>query len=325
MRAVVFDKPGDESVMRVDEVPDPELGPGRVRIEVAAAGVNRADLLQRRGLYPPPAGASTTLGLECAGTVLEVADDVERIRVGEPVMALLAGGGYAGQTVVEAECVLRVPPNLNLTQAAAVPEVYLTAYLNLVELGGLESTSTVLVHGGSGGVGTAAIQIAKRTGARVLVTAGGEERCRRCVEIGADAAFNHRSDDFVKRCLDHTGGGGVNVVLDCIGAEYLSRNLEILKQDGRLVVIGMMGGARAELDLARLLTGRLTVIGSTLRGRSPVRKGRLIAAFLERHGEALTSGEIRPIIDRVLPIDEVAEAHRALAAGEIFGKIVLTI
>jgi putative PIG3 family NAD(P)H quinone oxidoreductase len=325
MRAVVFDEPGDESVLRVDEVSEPELRPGTVRIEVAAAGVNRADLLQRRGLYPPPVGASTTLGLECAGTVLEAAGDVEGIRVGEPVMALLTGGGYAEQAVVEAECLLHVPSNLNIIQAAAVPEVYLTAFLNLVELGELEPGSTALVHGGSGGVGTAATQIGTRAGARILVTAGSDERCRRCAEIGADAAFNHRAEDFVARCLDHTGGGGVDVVLDCIGAGYLSRNLEILKPDGRLVVIGMMGGARAELDLARLLTARLTVIGSTLRGRTPKFKGGLIGRFLDRFGPDMESGAIRPVIDRVLAIEDVAEAHRALAAGEIFGKLVLKI
>jgi len=325
MKAVLFDQPGDESVLHVGEAPEPEMAPGQVRIGVVAAGVNRADLLQRRGLYPPPPGASPILGLECSGTVLESAGDVAGFRVGEPVMALLAGGGYAEQAVVDATCVLRVPRSLELPLAAAVPEVYLTAYLNLVELGGLAAGGTALVHGGSGGVGTAAIQIGRRLGACILVTAGGSERCRRCERVGATAAFDHRSEDFVERCLDHTDGGGVDVVLDCIGGEYLERNLKVLRRDGRLVVIGMMGGARAELDLVALLSRRLSIVGSTLRSRASADKGRLISRFLDRFGSALDSGAIHPIVDHVLPIERVADAHRAMAAGEVFGKLVLTL
>jgi putative PIG3 family NAD(P)H quinone oxidoreductase len=325
MRAVVFDEPGDEDVLRIDEVEEPAPGPGQIRIAVAAAGVNRADLLQRQGLYPPPPGASPLLGLECAGTVLDTAPGIDGFAAGDRVMALLTGGGYAAQAVVDARCVMSTPPALDDIEAAAVPEVFLTAYLNLIELGGLGHHQIALVHGGSGGVGTAAIQLARRIGASVIVTAGSDDRCRRCLDLGADAAVNHQTGDFVQVCLDRSDGRGVDVVLDCIGARYLDQNLRALADDGRLVVIGMMKGARGELDLARLLSRRLSVIGSTLRSRSAAFKGRLIGAFLDRFGSELASGTIRPIIDRVLPIEQAAQAHRSLAAGEIFGKVVLEL
>lgn len=323
MRAVIFDEPGDEGVLRVAELPPPELGEGEVRISIAGAGVNRADLLQRRGLYPPPPGASEIIGLECAGTLTEVGLGVDDLAVGDRVMALLAGGGYATETVVPSICAMRTPQNFTDLEAAAVPEVFITAFLNLFLIGGLDSNSTALVHGGSGGVGTAAIQLAKSAGARVLVTAGSEDRCRACLELGADAAFNYRESDFLTSALDATAGHGVDVVLDCIGGEYLDRHLDVLATNGRLVVIGLQGGAHAEIDLTRLMRKRLTVTGSTLRARPIEEKGRIIGEFIRRFGPDLVTGAIRPIVDRVLPLEEVAEAHRLLAAGEIFGKLVL--
>jgi NADPH:quinone reductase-like Zn-dependent oxidoreductase len=238
-------------------------------------------------------------------------------------MALLTGGAYATETVVPSVCVMRTPQNLTDLEAAAVPEVFITAFLNLFLIGGLESGSTALVHGGSGGVGTAAIQLAKCAGARVFVTAGSEDRCRACLALGADAAFNHRQDDFSAATLDATDGHGVEVVLDCIGGAYLDRHLDVMAPCGRLVVIGLQGGAQTEIDLSRLMRKRLTISGSTLRARPVEEKGRIIEAFLRRFGPDLVTGAIRPIVDRVLPLEEVAEAHRLLAAGEIFGKLVL--
>jgi putative PIG3 family NAD(P)H quinone oxidoreductase len=324
MRAVVFDEPGDESVLRVAEVPNPACGPGEVLVRIAAAGVNRADLLQRRGLYPPPPGASEILGLECAGTVSEVGDGVEGFAAGDRVMALLAGGGYAEQVVVPAACVMATPPCLSDFEAGGVPEVFITAFLNLFLVGGLEPGATALVHGGSGGVGTAAIQLVKAEGARIVVTAGSDERCRRCRELGADAAVDYREQDFVAAARELTDDHGVEVVLDCVGAPYLDRHLEVLATNGRLVVIGLQGGSRAELDLAALMRKRITIAGSTLRARPVEEKGRIIGAFLERFGTRLADGRIRPIIDRTYAFDQAAEAHRALAEGEIFGKAVLT-
>jgi putative PIG3 family NAD(P)H quinone oxidoreductase len=323
MKAVVFDQPGDEDVLRLAEVPAPDLRDGEVRIAIAGAGVNRADLLQRRGLYPPPPGASDIIGLECAGTVVEVGPAVDDLTVGDRMMALLSGGGYATETVVPSVCAMRTPEALTDLEAAAVPEVFITAFLNLFLVGGMEKGADVLVHGGSGGVGTAAIQLAKRVEARVLVTAGSADRCRACLALGADAAFNHREDDFLPATLDATDGHGVDIVLDCIGGAYLERHLDVLAPGGRLVVIGLQGGANAELDLVRLMRKRLTITGSTLRARSADEKGRIIEAFIRRFGPDLVTGSIRPVVDRVLPLEDVAEAHRLLAAGEVFGKLVL--
>jgi putative PIG3 family NAD(P)H quinone oxidoreductase len=323
MQAVIFDEPGDEDVLRVAEVPAPDLGEGEVRIAIAGAGVNRADLLQRRGLYPPPPGTSEIIGLECAGTLTEIGGGVDDLAGGDRVMALLPGGGYATEAVVPSVCVMRTPEALSDLEAAAVPEVFITAFLNLFLIGELKREATTLVHGGSGGVGTAAIQLAKAADARVFVTAGSEERCRACLELGAEAAFNHRQDDFLASALDATDGHGVDVVLDCIGGAYLERHLDVLAPYGRLVVIGLQGGANAELDLSRLMRKRLSITGSTLRARPIDEKGRIIEAFVRRFGPDLVTGSISPIVYRVMPLEEVSEAHRLLAAGEIFGKLVL--
>lgn len=325
MRAIVVENPGPDSRLRIAEVPPPELTPDGVRIAVAATAVNRADLLQRRGLYPPPPGASEILGLECAGTVVEVGPEVRDFRAGDRVMALLAGGGYAEEVVAPAPCTMRVPGGLGLEEAAALPETFLTAHLNLFDLGGLSAGGVALVHGGGSGVGTSAIQLAKEAGARIVVTAGSEAKCERCLALGADRAVNYRSGDFVAEAREETGGEGVDVVLDSIGAPYLERNLAALRVGGRLVVIGLMGGARAELHLGVLLTRRLSVIGSTLRSRPVSEKGELVRSFLARFGAALEAGRIRPVVDRVFPLEEAEEAHRIVERSEHFGKVVLRV
>jgi putative PIG3 family NAD(P)H quinone oxidoreductase len=325
VKAVVCDHPGDESVLRIVERPRPELDAGAVRIAVRTAGLNRADLLQRRGLYPPPPGATDALGLECAGAVAEVGDGVADLELGDRVMALLPGGGQAEQAVVDRGSVLRVPDAMTDDEAGGFPEVFLTAFLNLFILGGLRPDGAALVHGGSGGVGTAATALIRHIGARVAVTAGSPERCRRCLDHGANLAVDHHTGNFVETARELAGGRGVDVVLDCIGGPYLERHLDVLAPDGRLVVIGLMGGRTGELDLGRLLARRLQVIGSTLRALDDGRKAEIVAAFVDRFGDAVDNGRLRPVIDSVYPVGEVADAHRRLASGDAFGKIVLRI
>jgi putative PIG3 family NAD(P)H quinone oxidoreductase len=325
VKSVVCEGQGGTDVLGIGEVPAPEASGGRVRVVVRAAALNRADLLQRRGLYPPPPGAPHRLGLECAGVVDDVGDGARGIRPGDRVMALVAGGGQSELVAAHQGSLIAVPEHFSDTEAGAFPEVFLTAHLNLFLLGGLEPGATALVHGGSGGVGTAAIALATEAGARVLVTAGSDERCRRCRDLGAVLAVNYRETDFVSAALEGTDGRGVDVLLDCVGGAYLERNLRALAPDGVLVVIGLGGGPTGELDLARMLARRLRVIGSTLRGLSDDRKGAIVASFVERFGAALEAGRLRPVIDSVYPMERVAEAHRRLASGEAFGKVVLTI
>ena len=327
MRAVLVREPGDERVLIVGDVPRPPLGATDVRIRVQAAGVNRADLLQRQGLYPPPPGASPVLGLECAGQVSEVGADVRGFTAGQRVMALLAGGGYAEEAVVDQGSVLSVPDGMTIEEAGGFPEVFLTAFSNLFmpRLGDLAPGETALVHGGGGGVGTAAILLLREAGHRAIVTAGSPAKCRRCEELGATAAIDYRTEDFAARTRELTGGRGVNVVLDHIGGRYLTANLAALAPGGRLVEIGLMGGAAAELNLAQLLLRRLAVIGSTLRSRSNEDKAAIVEAFRARFGAALARGVLRPVVDRVLPLDQAPEAHRLMQASEHFGKIVLRV
>jgi tumor protein p53-inducible protein 3 len=325
MQAIVFDQPGDESVLRLEDAPAPTLGPDDLRIRVRASAVNRADLLQRQGLYPPPPGASPILGLECAGEVLEVGEKVTGWAPGDRAMALLPGGGYAEEAVVQSGCAMLIPPALSDTEAGALPEVFLTAFLNIFLLGEPPRQGSVLVHGGGSGVGTAAISLCKEAGLRVLVTAGSDEKCRRCREHGADVAINYRGGDFAAAVRDSTGGRGVDVILDSIGARYLAANLSILTTGGKLVIIGLMGGARGEIDLAGLLMKRLRVIGSTLRSRSATEKASIVRAFEARFGAALREGRVRPVVDRVLPLGKAAEAHRIVQSSVHFGKVVLQV
>lgn len=325
MRAIVFDQPGDESVLHIGEVPSPPLGANDVRIRVRATAVNRADLLQRQGMYPPPPGASAVLGLECGGEIAEVGSAVRDWKVGERAMALLAGGGYAAEAVVDAGAAMRVPAALSDDEAGAFAEVFLTAFLNIFMLGAVPDGGSALVHGGGSGVGTAAITLCREAGIRVIVTAGSEEKCERCLAHGADVAINYRHGDFAPAVREATDGKGVDVVLDAIGARYLEGNLAALAMNGRLVVIGLMGGTRAELDLAGLMVKRQQIIGSTLRVRPAAEKAAIVQAFLARFGAALDAGRIRPVIDRVLPLEDAGEAHRIMKASEHFGKIALRV
>lgn len=325
MKSVVCPTHGDEDVLRIEDRPAEVLRPGSVRIAVNAAALNRADLLQRRGLYPPPPGASEILGLECGGSVAECGPGVTDLPTGTRVMALVSGGGQAEEAVVDRGSLIGVPEVFSDDEAGAFPEVYLTAYLNLFMLGGLGAGDVALVHGGSGGVGTAAIQLAKAAGARILVTAGSEDRCQRCRDVGADLAINYREQDFKTVCLESTSNRGVHVVLDCVGGTYLGKNLEVLTTEGRLVVIGLMGGTSAELDMRRLLAKRIRIIGSTLRALTVERKAEIVGSFIDDFGDHLEAGRLRPVIDSVFPMDRVADAHRRLASGEAFGKVVLGI
>jgi len=325
MRAITIDEPGDESVMKLAEVPAPELGPGMIRIQNAASGVNRADLLQRAGHYPPPPGASEILGLECAGRVVELGAGVERWSVGDRVMALLPGGGYAEEVVVDAGSVLALPEAVSFEEGGGLPETLLTVFLNVFQLGALPEGGSVLVHGGGSGIGTTTIDLVKRAGGSVIATAGSDEKCRRCLELGAEAVANYQQEDWVETVKAATSGRGVDVVLDSIGAPYLERNLASLAPEGTLVLIGLMGGARGEVSLAPLLMRRLRVIGSTLRARSNEAKAELVRAFEERFGADLASGRIRPTIHRVLDLAEAPDAHRLMKASEHFGKIVLRV
>jgi putative PIG3 family NAD(P)H quinone oxidoreductase len=325
VKAVRVDATGERPRLRLGEAPQPPLVAGALRLRVAATAVNRADLLQARGLYPPPPGASEILGLECAGEVIEVADGVEGWRPGDLAMALLAGGGYAEEAVVDAGSALPIPARLTPQQAAAIPEVFLTVFLNLFQLAALEPGGSALVHGGGSGIGTAAIQLVKSAGGAIAVTAGSAAKCERCRELGADLAVDYNAGDFVAACRELTGGAGVDVVLDSIGAPYLERNLASLATGGRLVLIGLMGGARGELNLGPVLARRLSLIGSTLRARPIAEKRSIVAGFLTRFGAALERGEIGPVIDRVLPLEKAEEAHRVVEASEHFGKVVLQV
>jgi putative PIG3 family NAD(P)H quinone oxidoreductase len=325
MQAIVIEEPGDENVLQIGTAPDPVLGPGQVRIAVTASALNRADLLQRQGMYPPPPGASPILGLECSGVVAELGEGVQQWQVGDRVMALLAGGGYAEQVVVDAGSCMKVPENLDLVEAGGLPEVCLTVFLNVFQLGALETGGWLLVHGGGSGIGTAAIQMAREAGARVIVTAGSDEKCARCLELGANVAVNYREADFAEAVAEATGGAGVDVILDSIGGPYLERNLSSLALGGRLVLIGLMGGAKAEIPLGTLLMKRLQVMGSTLRARPESEKADLARAFVARFGKALESGALRPIIHEVLPLAEAAEGHRRMKASAHFGKILLKV
>lgn len=323
MRAIVLDGFGDESVMREGEAPPPS-GPsaGEIRIRVTGASVNRADLLQRQGHYPPPPGASQLLGLECAGVVVEAGEGVQSLRRGDRVMALLPGGGYAEEVVVDAGSAIRVPDALTDEEAAAIPEVFLTAFLNVFELARAQQGETILIHGGGSGVGTAATTLAKLAGLRVVVTAGSPQKASRCLRHGADIAIDYKSQDFAEFAKDI----GIDIVLDHIGAKYLPKDLAILNTGGRVVVIGSMGGERmAQIDVGSLLSKRQQIIGSTLRARPAAEKARIVASFLSRFGVDLEAGRIRPVIHSVLPLARAADAHRLMKASEHFGKIVLTV
>jgi putative PIG3 family NAD(P)H quinone oxidoreductase len=322
MRAVAIARPGPPEVLTPTRRPVPRPGPGEVLIRVAAAGVNRPDCLQRAGGYPPPPGASDLPGLEVAGTVVATGPDVATPVPGDRVCALVAGGGYAAYCVAPAVQCLPVPSGLDCVAAAAIPETFFTVWHNVFERGQLRAGETLLVHGGASGIGTTAIQLAAALGARVVATAGTDDKCRLCESLGAERAINYRSSAFAAALRPPAGA---DVILDMVGGPYLADNIKALNEDGRLVVIAALGGNRGELNLGLLFTKRLVVTGSTLRNRPVAEKGR-IATELARHvWPLLESGRVRPVLQAVYPLDQAAEAHRVLEANDARGKLVLRI
>jgi putative PIG3 family NAD(P)H quinone oxidoreductase len=323
MRAIVITAPGGPEVLRLDQVPDPVPGPGEVLIDVTAGGVNRADLLQRQGLYPPPPGAPEYPGLECSGRVTAVGDQVNGWQPGDEVCALLAGGGYAEQVAVPAVQLLPVPGGVTLSDAAGLPEVACTVYANVFQRAALAAGEVLLVHGGASGIGTMAIQLARAHGARVACTAGSPAKLERCRELGADLAISYLDEDFTEAIRQFTGGTGADVILDIMGARYLPRNVAALATGGRLVVIGMQGGNKGELDLGLLLRKRASIQAASLRARPVAEKGEIVAAVREQVWPLIESGQVVPVIDRTLPLADAPEAHRLMEAGAHVGKILL--
>ena len=323
MRAVTLPSYGDASVLTLADVPDPVAGPGEVLVDVVATAVNRADLLQRQGLYPPPPGASPYPGLECSGRVAAFGDGVDGWAVGDEVCALLSGGGYAERVAVPAGQLLPVPRGVSLQDAAALPEVACTVWSNVFMLAALQPGEVLLVHGGTSGIGTMAVQLAAWRGSRVLCTVGSADKARRAEELGAERAIRYRDEDFVE--VVREVAGGADVVLDSLGASYLGRNVRALRTGGRLVVIGLMGGATGELDLGALLSKRASVHATSLRSRPAQEKAAIVAAVRADVWPALESGAVRPVVDRVLPLEQVAEAHRVLEGSGHVGKVVLSV
>jgi putative PIG3 family NAD(P)H quinone oxidoreductase len=322
MRAVIAPEPGGPEVLTVTELPDPEAGPGEVVIDVVATAVNRADTLQRQGFYPPPEGASDVLGLECSGRISAVGEGVEGWSVGDEVCALLAGGGYAEKVAVPAGQVMAVPEGVDLKTAAAIPEVACTVWSNVFMIAGLQPDETLLVHGGAGGIGSFAIQLAEALCSRVLTTAGSAEKVELCESLGADRAINYREEDFVEVV---TEAGGADVILDNMGAKYLDRNVKALATEGRLVVIGMQGGSKAELDLGVLMRKRGAVIATSLRARPTEEKAAICASVVEHVWPLIAGGKVRPLVHTQMPLEEAGRAHELMESGSHSGKILLTV
>jgi putative PIG3 family NAD(P)H quinone oxidoreductase len=316
MRAIVIDEPGGPEVLVWREVPDPRPERDEVLIDVTASAVNRADTLQRQGSYNPPAGASPYPGLECSGVITEVGSDVEGFKPGDQVCALLTGGGYAEKVAVPWQQVMRVPEGVDLTEAAGLPEVACTVWSNVFMIARLRKGETLLVHGGSSGIGTMSIQLAKAFGSHVVVTAGSAEKIARCLELGADEAINYREEDFAEKVK-------ADVILDIMGAKYLPGNVKALKTGGRLVVIGLQGGAKGELDLGALLVKRASVHGTTLRARPTDEKGAVVRGVVDNVWPLLDAGVIRPVVHARVPMSDAAEAHRIMETGDHIGKILL--
>ncbi|MFF4015488.1 NAD(P)H-quinone oxidoreductase [Streptomyces sp. NPDC001843] len=323
MHAITIPEPGGPEALVWDEVPDPVPGEGEVLVEVVAGAVNRADILQRQGHYDPPPGAPVYPGLECSGRIAALGPGVGGWSVGDEVCALLAGGGYAEQVVVPAGQLLPLPEGIGLKQAAALPEVVCTVWSNVFMVAHLRPGETLLVHGGSSGIGTMAIQLAKAVGAKVAVTAGTKEKLDFCAELGADILINYREQDFVAEVKKATGGAGADVILDNMGAKYLDRNVKALAVNGRLAVIGLQGGAKGELNLGALLTKRAAISATSLRARPLDEKAAIVAAVREHVWPLFGGGHVRPVIDRELPMSEAAEAHRVVEASGHMGKVLL--
>ena len=324
MRAVIAPEPGGPDALVVADLPDPSPGEGEVVLDMRATAVNRADTMQRQGFYPPPPGASDVLGLECSGVVSAVGAGVDGWQVGDEVCALLAGGGYAEKVLVPAGQLMAVPEGIDLVTAGALPEVACTVWSNVFMIAALQKDETLLVHGGAGGIGNFAIQLAKALGARVLTTAGTAEKMEVCRSLGADVVINYKEQDFVEVVKDVTDGAGVDVILDNMGASYLQRNVDALATQGRLAVIGMQGGTKAEIDLSVLLRKRAAVMAATLRARPVAEKAAICASVAEHVWPLVADGSVRTIVHATLPLEQAAEAHRIMDSGDHTGKIVLT-
>jgi NADPH:quinone reductase len=324
MRAIEIAGPGGPDVLRLVERPVPAPRPGEVLVRVTAAGVNRPDIMQRMGKYPPPPGASDIPGLEISGEIVSAHGDT-RFSIGQRVCALVSGGGYAEYCAVPAEQCLRIPSGVSEPHAAAIPETFFTVWTNLFDRGRLQAGERVLIHGGSSGIGTTAIQLARAFGAAAIATAGSEGKCVACRSLGAVRAINYHVEDFVLSVRDETTGDGVDVVFDIVGGDYLPRNLECLRLDGRLVQIGLIGGSKVSLDLRAILQKRLTLTGSTLRARTPAEKGAIARDLEFAVWPLLERGDVRPIVHAEFPLARAADAHRELEAGNVIGKVILTV
>jgi putative PIG3 family NAD(P)H quinone oxidoreductase len=325
MKAIVIEQPGGPEVMKLGEIADPVPGPEDLLVRIRATALNRADTLQRRGAYPPPPGAPETLGLEMAGEIETLGANVSGWQGGERVMALLGGGGYAEKVVIPAAMAVRIPDRLSFEEAGAVPEAFLTAYLNLFMLGDLQSGQRVLVHAGGSGVGTAAIQEAKLAGATVFTTVSSAEKAKRCRELGADVVINYKEENFAERIQAETKGQGVNIILDFIGAPYYEGNINALGLEGRLILIGQLGGGKVQADLGAIMRKRIMITGTTLRSQTLERKIEITRRFAEFGLNALADGTMKAIVDKVFPLAEAAAAHRYMEEGQNFGKIVLKV
>lgn len=325
MNVVEIAAPGGPEQLKIARRPVPKPGEEEVLVKVAAAGVNRPDVMQRQGRYPPPAGASDLPGLEVAGEIVALGAKVSGLAIGDQVSALLAGGGYAEYAVAAAPLCLPVPGGISMVEAAAIPETFFTVWTNLFDRGRCKAGDTVLIHGGTSGIGTTAIQLAKAWGARVFATAGSDDKARACERLGAARGINYRTEDFVEVIRADTGGVGVDVTLDMVAGSYLARNLEIAALEGRIVVISLLGGSRAEVNMGMILTKRLTLTGSTLRVRTVAQKAEVAAAVRKNVWPLLAAGRVRPVIHATFPLAEAGEAHRLMETSNHIGKIVLTI
>jgi NADPH:quinone reductase len=325
MTAIAIRSPGGPEVLVPQQIPLPPPGPGEILVKVAAAGVNRPDVMQRQGLYPPPPGASDIPGLEIAGEIVGLGPEANRFRLGETVTALVAGGGYAEYCTAHESCALPVPAALTLVEAAGIPETFFTVWHNVFERGALKRGETLLVHGGSSGIGTTAIQLAKAFGARVIVTAGSPEKCEACLALGADRAINYRAEDFVAATKATTDGKGAELILDMVGGGYIERNYDAAALEGRIVQIAFQGSSRANVDFRRIMLKRLTHTGSTLRARPVAEKAAIARAIADKVWPLVAAGRVKPLIFRTFPLAQAAAAHALMESGSHIGKIVLTL
>lgn len=325
MLAVEISTPGGPNVLKPVEMPLPRPGKGEVIVKVAYAGINRPDCLQRAGAYPPPSGASPLPGLEVSGTIVATGDDVGGDLIGSKVMALTPGGGYAQYVRVDASNTLAVPSGLSMEEAGAVPETFFTVWHNVFQRGGLKGGETLLVHGGTSGIGTTAIQLAKAFGATVITTAGSDEKCNACIDLGADRAINYKKEDFVEAARAHTGNRGVDLILDMVGGSYIERNYDAAAKDGRIVSIAFLGGPKAEVNFAKLMVKRLTHTGSTLRPRTVGFKAQIARELQERVWPLIDAGKVRPVMHSKFALEDAAKAHALMESGDLIGKIVLKV